>query len=103
VISTRKLVGVALGISALVAACNSDPTKPPPPAAPPQLATSAQYTNTGDNKGLPSNDVYAMLAVSNGEFWIGTNAGLVRYPDLNTTVRPRQITSTRSTVCRIRW
>ena len=87
-ISTRKLVVMALGLSALLAACNNDPTLPPPPKAPPQIKTSLVYTDTHDNKGLPSDDVYAMLAVSNGELWIGTNAGLARYPSLNTTTRP---------------
>lgn len=87
-ISTRKLVVVALGLSALVAACNNDPTLPPAPAKPPQIRTSAVYINTHDNKGLPSNDVYSILAVSNGELWIATNAGIARYPDLTTTVRP---------------
>jgi hypothetical protein len=87
VISTRKLVVMALGVSALLAACSSDPTLPPPPKAPPQIKTSLTYTDTRDSNGqqtgLPSNDVYAMLAVSNGEFWIATNAGLARYANLN--------------------
>ena len=88
---------MALGLSALVAACSDSSTQPEPPKKPPQLATSAVYTNTvvsckcpdnGKQNGLPSNDVRAMLAVSNGEFWIGTIAGLVRYPNLTTTERP---------------
>jgi ligand-binding sensor domain-containing protein len=34
--------------------------------------------------------VFAFLALSNGEFWIGTAAGIARYPDVNATTRPAQ-------------
>jgi len=86
VISTRKLVGVALIFAAFLPACNDDPNLPPPPEKPAQIKTSVAYPYSTDDKGhltgLPSNDVYSMLAVSNGEFWIGTMAGVARYPNL---------------------
>jgi len=86
VISTRKLVGVALILAAFLPACNDDPNLPPPPEKPAQIKTSVAYPYSTDDKGhltgLPSNDVYSMLAVSNGEFWIGTMAGVARYPNL---------------------
>jgi len=81
VISTRKLVGLALGVAALFSACGDDPTKPIPPTPPPQVTSSVAYTQS--SSGLPSSDVYAILAVSNGELWIGTLAGVARYPDLS--------------------
>ena len=85
-ISTRKLVGVALIFAAFLPACNDDPNLPPPPEKPAQIKTSVAYPYSTDDKGhltgLPSNDVYSMLAVSNGEFWIGTMAGVARYPNL---------------------
>lgn len=85
-ISTRKLVGVALILAAFLPACNDDPNLPDPPKKPPQVSTSVAYPYSTDDKGhltgLPSNDVYSMLAVSNGEFWIGTQAGVARYPNL---------------------
>lgn len=78
---------MALGLSALVVACE-DTTQPPAPPKPDQVEMSVVYSNTQDNKGLPSNDVYAFLAVSNGEFWVGTSAGVARFPNANTSVRP---------------
>lgn len=81
VISTRKMVGLALGL--VVAGCTDDPVIPPPPKQPPQLTTTVSYVNTNDNKGLPSNDVNAFLTLSNGEFWVGTAAGVARYPNIN--------------------
>ncbi|HET6463460.1 MAG TPA: two-component regulator propeller domain-containing protein [Candidatus Krumholzibacteria bacterium] len=80
-ISTRKLVVVALGVAALMTACTSDPTLPPKPDAPQQITTSVVYSHAGN--GLPSSDVYAILAVSNGELWMGTFAGVARYPNAN--------------------
>lgn len=85
-ISTRKLVGVAVILAAFLPACDDDPNLPPPPEKPAQIKTSVAYPYSTDDKGhltgLPSNDVYSMLAVSNGEFWIGTMAGVARYPNL---------------------
>jgi len=69
-----------------VAACD-DTTTVAPPDKPPQIKTLKSYTKTSDGKGLPSNDVYSFLTVSNGEFWIGTAAGIARYPDVSSTVR----------------
>jgi ligand-binding sensor domain-containing protein len=76
---------MALGVAVAVSACTSTPTTPAPPALPPQITVLASYTNTHDNKGLPSNDVYAFLTLSNGEFWVGTAAGIARYPDATAT------------------
>ncbi len=82
--STRAFVVVALGVLAVVAAC-SETTLPPPPGLPPQIETLASYSYS--NTGLTNNDVYAFLAVSNGEFWIGGASGIARFPDENATSR----------------
>jgi hypothetical protein len=85
--STRKLVVVALGLAASLVACSNDGTIPEPPPPPPQIATSVTYSTTHDDKGqpngLPSNDVYAFLTVSNGELWVGTVAGVARFASVN--------------------
>lgn len=75
---------VALGLIVAVAACEDDPTVDQPPGHP-QVTVSQNYSK-GSN-GLPSDDVYAMLALSNGEFWIGTEQGIARYPSISTTSR----------------
>lgn len=79
-ISTRKLVGLALGLAALFSGCGDDPPVVPVPEKPGQVNTSVTYANASNS--LPSSDVYAILAVSNGELWIGTLAGVARYPDV---------------------
>jgi Two component regulator propeller len=81
VISTRKLVGAALILAALIPACGDDTVLPPPPEKPGQVTTSVTYANASNS--LPSSDVYSILAVSNGELWIGTLAGVARYPNLS--------------------
>jgi len=84
------MVAVALGLLALTVACGDTPT-PVGPEPPPQLEQSLVYTNTQDKNGSPnglsSNDVYAFLSVSNGEFWVGTSAGVTRYASTNTNTR----------------
>jgi len=84
------LVAIVLALAALVA-CEDEVSAPPPPAAPAQITTVSSYYKTtnskGQQNGLPSNDVYAFLAVSNGEFWIGTAQGIARYPDQNSVTR----------------
>lgn len=81
-ISTRKLVGLALGLAALFSGCGDDTPVVPVPEKPGQVTTSVAYTQS--SSGLPSNDVYSMLVVSNGEFWVGTLAGVARYPNAST-------------------
>ncbi len=86
--SNRTLaVGVArlaaLSLVVAIAACGDDSTLPPPPEAAPQVQTTQTYSK--DSKGLPNGDVYAMLTLSNGEFWIGTEQGIARYPSINAT------------------
>jgi ligand-binding sensor domain-containing protein len=44
---------------------------------------STRYVASAD--GLPNNDVYDFLTLSNGEFWIGTLAGIARYPSISAT------------------
>ena len=82
--STRAFAVVVLGVLAVVPACE-ETTLPPPPGLPSQIETLASYT--ASNTGLTSNDVYAFLAVSNGELWIGGAAGIAKFPDLNATSR----------------
>jgi ligand-binding sensor domain-containing protein len=88
--SKRVLTILALGCAATLAACEEKTTVEPPDPAP-QIETVATYKKTtndnGQPNGLPSNDVYAFLAVSNGEFWIGTAAGIAKYPSLDATTR----------------
>jgi len=85
--STSKLVVLALGLVASLAACSNDTTAPPPPAKPPQIAYSVSYSRTTDAKGqptgLPSNDVNAFLTLSNGQFWVGTAAGIARFTNID--------------------
>src|SRR5882672_9511129 len=81
------MVGLALGL-AVVAGCTNDPVIPKPPKQPPQLTTTVSYINTNDNHGLPSNDVNAFLTLSNGELWVGTAAGVARYPSINAGSKP---------------
>jgi ligand-binding sensor domain-containing protein len=88
--STRKLVVLALGLVALIAACEEDVTVEPP-GPPPQIALAKVYAKTtnsnGVQNGLPSNDVYAFHVVSNGEFWVGTAAGVAKFPSTSSTTR----------------
>jgi len=86
--SKRALAVLAVGCVAVFAGCEDDTTVTPPDK-PEQIETIATYKKTTDQQGtlngLPSNDVYAFLTVSNGEFWIGTEAGIARYPNVNAT------------------
>ena len=75
---------VALGLIAALAACDDEKTVAPPPPAP-QIPVSQTYSK-GSN-GLPSNDVYTILTLSNGEFWIGTEQGIARYASISATSR----------------
>jgi len=80
--SRRVLAYVALAALIFVVACGNDPTTPPPPAKPPQISTVTSWTRT---QGLPSNDVYAILVTTEGELWIGTQAGIAVYPSITST------------------
>jgi len=75
---------VALGLIVAVAACDDETTVEPPPPQP-QVPVTQNYSKSSN--GLPSTDVFAMLALSNGEFWIGTEQGLARYASIGTTTR----------------
>ena len=93
--STRKMAVLALGLLASVA-CNNSTNLPPAPAPPKQIGTSVSYTKTvnskGETTGLPSNEVYSFLTISTGEFWVGTNAGVARFANINTnTLGPGDI------------
>ncbi len=75
---------VALSLVAVFSACD-DTTSVTPPARQPQISTSQTYSKS--STGLPNTDVYAMLTLSNGEFWIGTEQGIARYPSVDATTR----------------
>jgi ligand-binding sensor domain-containing protein len=75
--STRALVVLGLGIAAFAAGCGDDDDPPVGPDPPEQIALSAAYGQASN--GLPSNDVSAFLTTSEGEFWIGTRAGVAIY------------------------
>jgi ligand-binding sensor domain-containing protein len=75
---------VALGLIASFAACEEDVTVPPPPPNP-QIPVSQTYSK--GSTGLPNNDVFALLTLSNGEFWIGTEQGIARYASISATSR----------------
>ncbi len=75
---------LTLSLLVVVAACDDDVTVTPPPPAP-QIKVTQTYAKS--STGLPNNDVYAMLTVSNGEFWIGTEQGVARYPSVSATSR----------------
>ena len=81
--STPRLGVLALGLVAIIAACEDDPTIPPPPEQPPQIGYNRAYTR-GTN-GLPDvregNEVTSFAVLSDGQFWIGTAAGVARYAD----------------------
>ena len=81
--STPRLVVLALGLVALIAACDDDPEIPPPPDKPEQIGISRTYTR-GTNT-IPNNEVTSFLVLSNGEFWIGTAAGVARYANTSAT------------------
>ena len=77
--STPKLVVLALGLAALVAACEEEVTvEPPDPVE--QIQYARSYV-LADN-GLPNNEVTSFLVLGNGELWIGTHAGVARYPNI---------------------
>lgn len=80
-----------MGSLVFFAACDDEGDLPPAPDLPPQIGTTAYYGKTtndqGKPNGLPSTDVWAMLTLSNGEFWIGTAAGIAMYADVNATTR----------------
>ena len=71
-----------LSLIVAVAACEDDVVVQPPD--PLQKITTTQ-TYSKNAKGLPNSDVYAILAPSNGELWIGTEQGIARYPSLTAT------------------
>ncbi|HEX5132642.1 MAG TPA: two-component regulator propeller domain-containing protein [Candidatus Krumholzibacteria bacterium] len=81
-----KPVLALIAVAALVIAACEDTTQPPPPGAPPQISTSATYQRSVDT-GLPSNDVFSILVTSEGEVWIGTQAGIAIYPNISSTKR----------------
>lgn len=79
-------------VLALTIGCEDDnTTKPPPPPPSPQIAHDIYYTRTLDSggqlTGLQDNDVFAVLAASDGTAWMGSAEGVTVYPNLNTTVR----------------
>jgi ligand-binding sensor domain-containing protein len=73
-----------LALVAVLAACD-DTTTVPAPELPPQISTTQSYAK--GSTGLPNGDVYAMLTLSNGEFWIGTEQGIARYASIDATKR----------------
>ncbi|HEU4366345.1 MAG TPA: two-component regulator propeller domain-containing protein [Candidatus Krumholzibacteria bacterium] len=77
--SRRFLALIALVASAGIVACGDDGVIPPPPPPPPQIPTVQSWTR---GQGLPSNDVYSILVTSEGELWIGTEAGIGIYPSI---------------------
>lgn len=81
-LAVRAARFATLSLIVAVAACEDDVTVAPP-EAPPQISTTQTYVK--GSKGLPNNDVYAILAVSNGELWIGTEQGIAKYPSLTAT------------------
>jgi ligand-binding sensor domain-containing protein len=74
----------ALALAAGLVACEEDVTVEAPATAP-QITTTQSYAKASN--GLPNNDVYALLTLSNGEFWVGTDQGIARYPSVDATVR----------------
>jgi Two component regulator propeller len=88
--SKRVISTAALSLVVAVLACNDTVVVPPPPK-PPQIATTKQYYKATNGKGqpvgLPSDNVFAFLVVSNGQFWVGTDAGIAVYPDENAATR----------------
>lgn len=74
----------ALSLVAVLAACDEETTVEPP-APPPQIQTTQSYSKS--STGLPNVEVFAMLTLSNGEFWIGTSQGIARYPSVTATQR----------------
>src|SRR6188474_2053261 len=81
-LAVRAARFATLSLIIAVAACEDDVTVAPPDI-PPQISTSQTYVK--GSKGLPNNDVYAILAVSSGELWIGTEQGIAKYPSLTAT------------------
>ncbi|HEU4929571.1 MAG TPA: two-component regulator propeller domain-containing protein [Candidatus Krumholzibacteria bacterium] len=78
-LAARAARFATLSLIVALGACEDDVTVPPPDL-PPQIATTLTYAR--GSKGLPNSDVYSILAVSNGELWIGTEQGIARYPSL---------------------
>lgn len=68
-------------ITVFVGCEGEEETTVAPPAPPPQITTVQAYS------GLPDNDVFAMLVLSNGEFWIGTEQGIAVYASVTATQR----------------
>jgi hypothetical protein len=75
----------ALSLVAALAACDDETTVEPPPPVP-QIATTQSYSKN-TSTGLPNAEVYALLTLSNGEFWVGTAQGIARYPSVTATQR----------------
>lgn len=77
-------------LAALIAAvaCEEEATAPPPPPDPPQVTTVKSWTRS---QGLPSNDVYDILVTSEGELWIGTQAGIAVYPGISASAPDRVV------------
>ncbi len=81
-LAVRAARFATLSLIVAVAACDDDVTVPAP-ELPPQIQTTQTYAK--GSKSLPNNDVFAILAVSNGELWMGTEQGIARYPSLSAT------------------
>jgi hypothetical protein len=88
--SSPKLAVLAMGLLAFVPACEDDGTIPPPPDKPEQIETSLSYVRSGT--GLGSNDVTSFLTLLNGEFWVGTRAGVSRYSSVSDTESDENVT-----------
>ncbi len=80
--SRRILALTALAAAITVVACDDNGTTPPPPPTPAQISTVASWTR---GQGLPHNDVWDILVTSEGQLWIGTQAGIAIYPTITAT------------------
>lgn len=89
--SLRKFAGVAALVALAFSIGCDETTKPPPPPPAPQITHGIYYTRTFSSvdtlNGLMDNDVYAILAASDGKAWLGSAEGVAVYPTLDTTVR----------------
>lgn len=86
--SRRKLALIALLVLIAVWACDDDGTRPDPPPPPPQIDVVMSWTRA---QGLPHNDVHSILVTSEGELWIGTEAGIAVYPSITSTTPDRVV------------